>query len=547
MSKKIVALILSVSMIFGLCACGAKEEPSADNKKRETDEVSGEEAEVSNFNATGYPIVNEPVTITVLHKRNTSAAGEYATNEAFNYLQELTGIKLEFIGVDQTEFSEKLGLMLASDELPDIIWGVGMGLTDSDLAKYVKAGTIVDLAPYIESYGENIKYYMENFEGFSQGITLPDGTIVSLPCINMNVDSTGKCAVSSFDFYQPWLDDLGLEAPANTDELYKVLKAFKEKDPNGNGIQDEIPFAAPSVNQTYELFSLFGVIVQKDNYAYCDGDEVKFSPFMPEFKEGLEYIAKLFQEGLIDPEMYMDDYSNVLARGSGDAPVIGCSITNASHYIVGEAYNKNMIAIDIPFSEDCDPVWLNRVMVMEHAFLMTKACEYPETVICLMDYLFSEDGARLYWMGPEETYTWNDDGTWNWNLKDGETEDELRARATMQPQGAFAAAYCNDWFKQNSGAEALVNARRVQYGTDYADILQNVIPSGLTYDAEVEDDVAILAADLNTYVNNSIAQFISGELDIEADWDAFVNQCESLGAEEYIGYVQDAYDNYLSM
>ena len=40
---------------------------------------------------------------------------------------------------------------------------------------------------------------------------------------------------------QTWLDNLGLDVPTTTEELYTVLKAFKENDPNGNGIQDEYP------------------------------------------------------------------------------------------------------------------------------------------------------------------------------------------------------------------------------------------------------------------------------------------------------------------
>ncbi len=44
--------------------------------------------------------------------------------------------------------------------------------------------------------------------------------------------------------YQPWLDKLGLKIPTTTDELEQVLLAFKDKDPNGNGKADEIPWSA---------------------------------------------------------------------------------------------------------------------------------------------------------------------------------------------------------------------------------------------------------------------------------------------------------------
>ena len=39
----------------------------------------------------------------------------------------------------------------------------------------------------------------------------------------------GSVAIWEIDWInQDWLDELGLEIPTNTDELYEVLKAFKE-------------------------------------------------------------------------------------------------------------------------------------------------------------------------------------------------------------------------------------------------------------------------------------------------------------------------------
>jgi putative aldouronate transport system substrate-binding protein len=44
--------------------------------------------------------------------------------------------------------------------------------------------------------------------------------------------------------YQPWLDALGLEEPETIDEFHEMLLAFKNDDPNGNGVADEIPLSA---------------------------------------------------------------------------------------------------------------------------------------------------------------------------------------------------------------------------------------------------------------------------------------------------------------
>ena len=68
---------------------------------------------------------------------------------------------------------------------------------------------------------------------------------------NGNIYSIGYAAKDPCQYqpdemyvYRPWLDKLGLDIPETTEEFYQMLKAFKEQDPNGNGVADEIPFSA---------------------------------------------------------------------------------------------------------------------------------------------------------------------------------------------------------------------------------------------------------------------------------------------------------------
>lgn len=548
MKKKVIALLLVASMTVAcLVGCGDTGDSSASGSGKTTgsEEATGSNqaavSENENFNATGYPVVNEPVTLTVMGPTDTARGTSWEENTAWAELAEICGVEFEFIEVAMGEWEEELSLTLASGELPDIILN---GFDSTSLADNIKAGNIIDLAPYIEAYGENIKYYMENMDTFTETVTLPTGEIASLPFTNMTTE-TGKCPASMFYFYQPWMDKLDLEIPTTADELYDVLVAIKNGDPNGNGQADEIPFLPRNLNNMYELFGLFGIIVQQNSYLQAVDDEIVFTPTMQNFKDGVAYIAKLYQEGLMNPDVFTDGNSETLAKGGGETAIAGSTIAGAAFATVGEERNDDMTLAPYIAADGYEMAWLNRNTFSAGKFVITKDCEYPEVALRVWDYMFSEEGAKLMWMGPEENYTYAEDGTWTWNLAEGQTTEQIRAVGTIQPSISMAAAYPTEWFKQAAGSETKANEDRYLLGTEYADYLRRAIPDALQYDSAVSDERALLLTDLNSYVNTSLAQFITGELDIEKDWDAFMSQCENLKVDEIVEMTQASYDTYL--
>ena len=531
MKKRIVALLLATSMVV-TCFAGCGKNNTEDEKL-----VTHE-----SFNETGYPVVDEEITLTVLCPVATSRAGGLNENEAILKFEEITGVNLEFTEVASSEWGEELGLTLASGELPDIILG-DMGSTD--LADSIRAGNIIDLKPYIEAYGDNIKALMGKVEGMKESMTLPSGEIASLPYMNMMTES-GKCPQSMLYVYQPWMDKLGLKTPTTAQEFYDVLVAFKTKDPNGNGKADEIPFLPRNLDNFYELFGLFGIVVQKGNYFQAIDDEIIFTPSTKNFKDGLTYLRKLYEEGLVNKDVITDGNSETLAKGSGDVAVAGATLSAAAFATVGEERQNDMTLVEYIAADGYDMKWLNRKVVNSGRFMITKDCKYPEIALRVWDYLFSEEGSALYWMGDENNYTWNaDHSAWTWNLAEGQTVEELRGTKTLQTTYAMAGGFCSDWFKQDAGSETKANYDRVTLGTKYADYLGSAIPHGLQYEKEAAEERSIYLTDLNTYVNSALAQFITGKLDIEKDWDSFIEQCNAMKVDEVIRITQEAYDAYI--
>ncbi|MDW7659279.1 MAG: ABC transporter substrate-binding protein, partial [Bacillota bacterium] len=59
-----------------------------------------------------------------------------------------------------------------------------------------------------------------------------------------------------------------------------------------------------------------------------------------------------------------------------------------------------------------------------------------------------------------------------------------------------------------------------------------------------EEETAIneLRTTINSYINETIALFSTGAMDIEADWDAYVQSLNDMGLEQYLTTSQAAYD-----
>src|SRR5262249_28456720 len=107
-----------------------------------------------------------------------------------------------------------------------------------------------------------------------------------------------------------WLDKLGLKVPTTMDEWHDLLMAFKTKDPNGNGKDDELGFTAMLGSRPLDGFTSSHVFVGAWGIAvewYQEKGTVKFGMVQPEFKEFLSTMAQWYKDGLIDPDFPSED------------------------------------------------------------------------------------------------------------------------------------------------------------------------------------------------------------------------------------------------
>ena len=261
--------------------------------------------------------------VTGISAHTSVALGERKNTKAF---EERTNIHIEFTEIPDTMREEKTNIMLASGDIPD---GFMRSLSSSQILSNYDAGLFLPLDELIDTWAPNIKAILEDPDVSSQ-ITLPNGKIYSTPAGEIAPWVQFQC---HWYVNKEWADRLGLHLPTTTDDFYKVLKAFKENDADGNGDKNnEIPFSFTGADNLYFALGSFGIPCNGD-YLYIKDGKVSFVPATENFRKALEYFNKLYSEGLIDQEAFSINVNQLRAKGQNGA--LGSFLQHLSSSTVG--------------------------------------------------------------------------------------------------------------------------------------------------------------------------------------------------------------------
>ncbi|OXM86720.1 extracellular solute-binding protein [Paenibacillus rigui] len=227
--------------------------------------------------------------IELFDRNNTPTGAPPITNNFMTkYIQDNFGapnnIKVEFETVPRTQEVEKLNVLMAANQAPDLVYSYDT----PTVQKYVKDGGLTDLGPMIEKYGQNLKKVLGN-DVLSYGVF--EGKQYTIPARRMLLPQ------STTLIRQDWLDELGLPVPKTTEEFYNTLKAFKEKKPGKSG-DKVVPYS------NIDPFHMKPL-----QYSFLEWNKIPASDFysMPEWllpgnKEAHRFLNKLYNEGLIDKD-----------------------------------------------------------------------------------------------------------------------------------------------------------------------------------------------------------------------------------------------------
>lgn len=440
-------------------------------------------------------------------------------------------------------------VVLSSGELPDIL--LAGAVTNADVATYKEI--LMPMEDLIEEYAPNIKKAFEERPELKMISTSADGHIYTLT--GLQPHRPGNAPILMIN--KQWLDELNLEIPHTLDEFYEVLVAFRDGDPNGNGIKDEIPFNFyPRLRYHQGVLTLIGAW---GNYGcnnsnvlmfFDDEGKANFYGDSEDFKEFTKYIHKLYEEGLLSQEVLSADETKFTSLNRNkEVPVVGALIAWQIGSEFSSEFHDQYVAIKpLCVSENVTPIWACDPLVLQNnanTASITISCKNPQAAIEWLDGFYEEEYAvQAFWgsngVGTEVTEE-NGEKHYTQIIQGDEGADTSRYTLSLSSWGPL---YCSPELQTRITPPEQMQ-QRLQQGSqiyeNYWPRLVNPI-SALSMTDEVSQELSIIQTDLWSVVDTQWSDWIVNG-GIDEGWDKYVEELHKIGSDRMTEIYQEAFDS----
>lgn len=504
------------------------------------------------------PIVKEKITLTV-GVPGSAKVEDYNTNAFTKFLEEKTNIDLEFYQFPSSGGMEKLNVMLGSNsELPEVI--VGFNIPKTTFQAYEGSGVFLELSDYYDKYGYYYKQFadqtqVENLEGY---MSIAGGGKYFLPNTSEQLGNLygGKAFINKV-----WLDKLGLDMPETIDEFRSVMQAFVTQDPNGNGKKDEIGFTG-SKNGWYEnpVSFLMNSFIYEDNidgFIVDNDNKISLNYMTEEYKTGLSYLNEMAKEGTIDTQAYTQD-SKILrsliankavgafAGGSPDSLFLDDPEFMTEYVALPPLKGPNGVAyaMRIDYRTNCGGV-------------ITKYCKHPEAAFRFLDFFLSEEASKFYRYGVEGV-DWKP-ATADMKAMFGDYGFEAKIQQIL-PYGSTQNSHWNQYgpsYRSSAMSDTLAWDGDPTNGEYFKAVaLSAYIDKGpervflkekMLLELSEMNEFNDLYTSISRCVKEYISNFITGQKNLDGDWEEFQKSLKNLNVERYLELAQKGYDAFLAM
>ncbi len=544
--KRVISAALAVTIVASMgVGCGKKGNSASNADKVDMENLAFPLAEtVTITGTTSYPVGTE----------------EDPNNRTiFKRLEEDTNVHVEWTAISSDQWADKITLNMSNaNTLTDFVFSAGF--SDNDLIRYADQGVIVPVEEYIDEYMPNLKAVFDAHPEYRRMCEDEDGHIWALPWIEQL--GSEKTAIQTVGNNMPfinqkWLDFLGLETPTTVDEFEQVLLAFKEHSSELQkefGIEgDIIPMSCIVNDQDPNLLingfgDGIGDVDMGQHIAVTDDKQVVCTATTDGFKEGIQWLHKLYDEGLIDPECFTQDWSTYVAKGKSHRYGVCftwdvANIDNINDYVPLAALQADTVNVTPQNGSFTSGFDRGRCVV-------TSVCTNPAFVCAWLDKMYDP------FQSPQNNWgTYGEDDDFDiFELGTNANGDEMLKHAALGDAspvevreaecvgGPLAildeyydvyvtcpddAQYRLDWIKD--------------YYTD--DMHGKYVYPRVFMSAEDNEKLSTIQTDLVSYINSTRAEFIRDGI-TDASWKAYVDQVNSYGLEEYLAIYQKYLDDF---
>lgn len=533
MKRKVVALLLTgVMCTSALAGCGNGSDAGnseVGGAPSIADAVVDESGKVNGLMyAEGLPLVDEGSYSFSIFVDDSSASGEFYMMDEF---KKQTNVDVQLNLFPYETATERLNLDLNSGDYSDVIGG--WTLSDSMILTYgVNQGVFIPLEEYYEKYCPKITEIL-NLPGVREEMTAPDGHIYTIPYVCDDVTVNYSPYING-----RWLETVGMDMPATTDEFADVLRAFKAQDANGNGdATDEIPFSADPNNKHIEAMTgWFGLPMDKYGVGIQNG-EVVYAGISNTYREFLSWFNGLYEEGLIDVELFTQDSSTW--EGKGNRDMYGVSIAYGSNEFSGIVQTSEKSEFDIlPVLNTADGgTWLratNGFSVYRTQAVITDNAENPEIICRWFDNAFELENGIGCSRGPIDVVVF-EEGEGYRAIDTLTLDEELQEKVSwsnLWPQAL--PKYMPSGFKYIED-NPIYDEKKATEEAYEPYLTEKIIPS-FWIPADSVDRYSDISTAITNYFEEQQAMFVAGELDVDDDaqWQSYVEGMKSMGLDDWL-------------
>lgn len=507
----------------------------------------------------------EEVPVITIAVSDATNVEDFNTNKQTLLLEEQCGVDIQFEVYPSVDYNTKINMMIQTGgaELPDVLF---VNPNDAELLSWVESGMLLPLTAYYqdEAKSPNLHDAMRRTGvDIAKMMTLYDGNIYALPTFNQTYNSeyAQKTWINT-----RWLEALDAQAPTTPEELYNLLVKVKNTDLNGNGKADEIGMVG-NMNGHMGWFNYImnAYIFAGDSNGFVVNDGVVDAAYnKDEWKEGLKFMRRLFEEGLLPKEILTQDDNQFLAMLNSET-CTAFMFFYASPSRVNAALSwRDDFEAYVPLTNQTTgkPLSTYKPSVPNNgSFFITKNCKNPDAAFRVGDQMVSMQHSIITRWGEEGVdwdYVQNVEGADQWvawvdgfdlliTVYDDAkfwSSGEIQNRSFIQ-KGPWIREYgIANGRAKNPDSVSLFD----QHVSAADNLYQNnayrpdeVIPK-LIYSAEEIEIVADIRTTLDEFRKEWTANFLSGNLDIDANWDAYVAELDNIGLPQVLEVVQGVYD-----
>lgn len=478
-------------------------------------------------------------------------------------LEEEAGVEIEWEQIRQ-DWETVKSTRFASGDIPDLLFNA---TNAADYTKYT--GLFEDLTPLIEENAPNIQEMFTEVPDTKVLATAGNGKIYSIPKMQTVWPETNTVLFLN----KTWLDNLGLEVPTTFSEFEEVLKAFEKEDANGNGDpSDEIPLDYNAYggnnawfNSAYSLLKLLPSLgiqltdIGTDGY-FVEDKTVKCYAIDERYKSFIKTMNRWYSEGLINKNAITNDYSayQSLSRGNenGEALVGACFGWEETDKF-GTLSDQYIAVAPLVYDDGVkagtyETYWnydMDQLNMQADRVAMSAKCADKEAAMKFIDGFYDQtksvevlfggisdgcvekvDDNHYKVLPPQDEEM--DPGTWKWTSTFAD----------------FGPLYIREdvEIEMSQDMENTLNERSV-YEEALSKNNENIYYPQLfmKYTDEEQNTMAMNQANINNIIDNKWSLWITGEADIDAEWNSYVQSVKDAGLEEVLKIRQNAFDNYL--